>query len=74
MELTQLQFSLIQFSVTCFIFYIEALIHYNIGKYGHIAFNLPSFRQNILIIGIIMFSSCISSCIVYFIGNILIAI
>lgn len=74
MELSRIQYSIIQFFVICLIFYIEALIHYNIGKFGHVAFNLPSFRQNLLIIGIIMFFSFISSCIIYFLEKILIAL
>ena len=41
---------IIQFSVTTVFFYIEALIHYNMGKYGTFAFTIPDFKHNIKII------------------------
>ncbi len=54
---------IIPFVVTTFFFYIEAVIHYNIGKRGYIAFKFPPMKKNILIISIILFFSFISSCI-----------
>ena len=69
--LSQFHLSFIQFIITSFIFYIEAIIHYNIGKFGHIAFRMPSLNQNLLMICIIMVFSFISSCITYFIGKFL---
>ncbi len=54
---------IIPFIVTTFFFYIEAVLHYNIGKKGYIAFKLPPMKKNVLIISIILFFSFISSCI-----------
>ena len=54
---------IIPFVVTTCFFYIEAVIHYNIGKKGYIAFKLPPMKKNMLIISIILFFSIISSCI-----------
>lgn len=54
---------IIPFVVTTFFFYIEAVLHYNIGKKGYIAFKLPPMKKNILIVSIILFFSFISSCI-----------
>ena len=37
----------ISFFVTTIFFFIEAVIHYNIGKYGDIGFQLPKDKQGI---------------------------
>ena len=62
---------IIPFLVTTFFFYIEAVLHYNIGKKGYIAFKLPPMKKNVLIISIILFFSFISSCISHLIYNII---
>jgi S1-C subfamily serine protease len=43
-------FNFVQFFVTIGFFYIEALIHYNIGKYGTLGISFPNWKQNKLII------------------------
>ena len=35
---------IIQFIITV-LFYVEALIHYNIGKHGTFKFSLPKFKK-----------------------------
>ena len=62
---------IISFLVTTFFFYIEAVLHYNIGKKGYIAFKLPPIKKSLLIISIILFFSFISSCISHLIYNII---
>jgi hypothetical protein len=55
-------FNFIQFFVTICFFYIEALIHYNIGKKGTLGISFPKWKQNKLIISVIAvfsFASCI---------------
>jgi len=44
---------IIPFVVTLFFFYIEACIHYNMGKYGTIGCKIPPLKENIKMIGII---------------------
>ena len=41
----------IPFIVTLFFFYIEALIHYNMGRYGEITCDLPPSHENWKMIG-----------------------
>ena len=53
MELSALQIASIQFIVTCCFFYMEALLHYNIGKTGGICCNYPILKDNLKIMGII---------------------
>ena len=65
MKLTDIQIGVMQFVVICIFFYIEALIHYNIGKTGHIAFNIPSLRNNCKIIGIITVFAALSTGVTY---------
>ena len=62
----KLQLVCIQFIVTSLFFYIEALMHYNIGKSGYISFSIPPIRQNFLIMGIILCFSFVSSVVTYF--------
>ena len=60
-------FNFIQFFVTIGFFYIEALIHYNIGKKGKLGFSIPNWKQNKLILGVIAvfsFVSCIITALV----------
>lgn len=45
--------SIIPFIVTLVFFYIEACIHFHIGRHGTIGFETPPFYQNIKVIGII---------------------
>ncbi len=59
----------IPFIVTLFFFYIEALIHYNMGRYGEITCDLPPSHENWKIIGIISGFSLISSIVTYYLKN-----
>jgi hypothetical protein len=59
----------IPFIVTLFFFYIEALIHYNMGRYGKITCDLPPSHENWKIIGIISGFSLISSIVTYYLKN-----
>ena len=38
----------VQFVTTVMFFYIEALIHYNIGKHGYLKFTFPKLKENLL--------------------------
>jgi len=60
LDITNLQSLVIPFLVTLFFFYIEACIHFNMGKYGKLGCKIPPFRENIQIIGIISFFSSLS--------------
>ena len=66
-----LRLYIIQFIVTFCCFYIEALIHYNIGKVGYIGIAMPPLKQNILIMGVIVFFSFVCSGITYHVENVL---
>ena len=66
-ELTQFQIIVIPFIVTLFFFYIEALIHYNMGRYGEITCDLPPSHENWKMIGIISVFSLLSSLVTYYI-------
>ena len=60
-------FNFIQFFVTIGFFYIEALIHYNIGKKGRLGLSIPNWKQNKLILGVIgvfSFVSCMATALV----------
>ena len=59
----------IPFMVTLFFFYIEALIHYNRGRYGEISCDLPPSHENWKMIGIISCFSLISSIVTYYLKN-----
>ena len=59
----------IPFMVTLFFFYIEALIHYNMGRYGEITCDLPPSHENWKMIGIISCFSLISSIVTYYLKN-----
>ena len=62
MRLSDMQIGIIQFSVTCIFFYIEALLHYNIGKTGKFSFNIPPLQDNFKIISIIaLFAAAVSA-------------
>ena len=61
--------SIIQFIITVCFFYVEALIHYNIGKHGTFKFSLPKFKENLLIFLVIVLFSCLSSMTSYCIIN-----
>ena len=59
----------IPFIVTLFFFYIEALIHYNMGRYGKITCDLPPSHENWKMIGIISGFSLLSSIVTYYLKN-----
>ena len=59
-DITNLQAIIIPFIVTLFFFYIEACIHFNMGKYGKLGCKIPPFKENIQMIGIISFFSLLS--------------
>ena len=63
-------FNFIQFFVTIGFFYIEALIHYNIGKKGKLGFSIPNWKQNKLILGVIAVFSFVSCMITALVQNI----
>ena len=62
---------LITFTVTCITFYVEALTHYTIGKSGRIGFDIPPFKENVMVISTIMLFSFISSGAIYIVEKIL---
>jgi len=61
--------SIVQFIITVCFFYVEALIHYNIGKHGTFKFSLPKLKENLLIFLIIVLFSWLSSTTSYLIIN-----
>ena len=63
-------FNFIQFFVTIGFFYIEALIHYNIGKKGKLGFSIPNWKQNKLILGVIAVFSFVSCIITALVQNV----
>ena len=65
-ENTNLEALVIPFCVTLFFFYIEALIHYNMGRYGEITCDLPPSHENWKMLGIISAFSLISSIVTYY--------
>jgi hypothetical protein len=60
-DITDLQAIVIPFVVTVCFFYVEAIIHYNMGKYDKIGFKIPHLHENFKIIAIISVFSLISS-------------
>ena len=67
MELSALHITSIQFIVTCCFFYMEALLHYNIGKTGNICCNYPVLKDNLKIMFIIATFAALSSVATYLI-------
>jgi len=59
----------VQFVTTVMFFYIEALIHYNIGKHGYLKFTFPKLKENLLILLVIIIFSCLSSMASYCVIN-----
>ena len=59
-DITNLQAIVIPFIVTLFFFYIEACIHFNMGKYGKLGCQIPPSNENIQMIGIISIFSLLS--------------
>ena len=60
-------FNFIQFFVTVCLFYVEAVIHFNIGKKGRLGLSLPKWKDNKLILGVIIcfsFFSCVLTMVV----------
>ena len=45
-DITDLQAIVIPFVVTVCFFYVEAIIHYNMGKYDKIGFKIPHLHEN----------------------------
>lgn len=64
--LNTIQSIILPFFVTTFFFYIEAVIHYNIGKHGKILFKLPTYKHNLKIISTILIFSFLSCCITHY--------
>ena len=58
---------IIPFVVTSCIFYIEAVMHYHMGKYKTFGFEIPSFKENIKIVSILTVSAFLSTGITYLI-------
>lgn len=58
---------IISFFVTTIFFFIEAVIHYNIGKYGKIGFQIPKYHHTFKIISTILLFSFISCCVTHYI-------
>ena len=65
MRLSDMHIGILQFSVTCIFFYIEALLHYNIGKTGKLSFNIPPLQDNFKIISIISLFAAVVSAVTY---------
>jgi|TARA_B110000259_G_scaffold183182_1_gene228060 hypothetical protein len=65
MKISAIKIVIIQFIVTCCFFYIEALMHYNIGKTGEIACNIPPLQDNLKIMGIISIFSALTSIVTF---------
>ncbi len=66
MDITNLETLVIPFCVTLFFFYIEALIHYNMGRYNEIRCDLPPNIENRDMIIIIAFFSLLSTITTYY--------
>ena len=60
---------IIQLLVTSLLFYIEALIHFSIGKTGFIGFTIPPAKQNIVMIITILIFSSLSTLITRFVEH-----
>ena len=56
-NLSNWKFIVIPFVITTCFFYFEALIHYNLGRFGKVSFSLPPLKKNLVILGIIIFFS-----------------
>ena len=65
-DVTNLEALVIPFCVTLFFFYIEALIHYNMGRYNEIKCDLPPAHENRDMIIIIGFFSLLSTITTYY--------
>jgi len=65
-DINGLESLVIPFCVTLFFFYIEALIHYNMGRYNEIKCDLPPIYENIDMIVIIAFFSLLSTITTYY--------
>jgi hypothetical protein len=66
MDITNLETLVIPFCVTLFFFYIEALIHYNMGRYNEIKCDLPPTTENRDMIIIIAIFSLLSTITTYY--------
>ena len=63
-------FNIVLFLVTICLFYVEALIHFNIGKKGSLGISFPNWKQNKLIIGVIAIFSFVSCIVTQLVQNI----
>tara|TARA_X000000368_G_C22734660_1_gene581054 strand:- start:60 stop:281 length:222 start_codon:yes stop_codon:yes gene_type:complete len=63
-------FNIVQFLVTVCLFYVEALIHFNIGKKGSLGVSFPNWKQNKLIIGVIAVFSFVSCLLTALVQNV----
>ena len=60
----------VTFATTTMFFVVEAMIHYNIGKTGHISLSqIPSIREFVKIAGVVMLFSFMSVLVSEFINN-----
>ena len=69
MIINHIELGCIQAFITIIFFYIEALLHYNIGKSGNLCCYIPKFKDNLKIIGIITIFATLSSIMTYLINN-----
>ena len=61
MELDPVFISIIQFVVTSAFFFIESVLHYNLGKHGKTSFAIPPFHKSMHLLGTILFFAALSS-------------
>ena len=61
MELNIVYISIIQFVVTSAFFFVEAVLHYNMGKYGEMKLSVPPLKKSLHLLSIIIVFSALSS-------------
>ena len=69
MNLSSVQIGITQYAVTAVILYIEAIIHYNMGRFDGFTtklFTIPGLKHNIKVIGTIILFAAISYVVSYF--------
>lgn len=72
MNINNIYAFIIPFVVTICFFYVEALLHFNMGKNnGKISLALPPLKENFKILGIITFFSFLSSTTTYYLEKLL---
>ena len=65
----QVSTTAVQFLVTCFFFFLEALLHYNIGKHGSFGFSWPPAHELGLLTSSIVVCAYLSSVVAQRIDN-----